>query len=106
MSDNQINLDVSEGILILQILSAIQSAKKRHPEFVKTPEQAVSVMGEEFGEFAQAINDKKFEKASQEALDVIAVCCRFIQKNWEKKNYSYEDTVAVMDKITKKLNRR
>ena len=96
----EIHLDVSDGILILQILSAIKSAEKKHPGFVKTPEQVVSVLGEEFGEFAQAINDKKFDKARQEALDVIAVCCRFI-----KRTYLHEDLDVALNKLVKKVQK-
>ena len=100
MNSIQINLDISDGFLILQIFSAIQSATKKHPEFVKTPEQAVSVLGEEFGEFAQAINDKQFEKARREALDIIAVCCRFI-----KRTYLHEDLDVALNKLVKKVQK-
>ncbi len=102
MNSIQINLDISDGFLILQIFSAIQSATKKHPEFVKTPEQVVSVLGEEFGEFAQAINDKKFDKARQEALDVIAVCCRFIKRTYPN---SMEDLDVALNKLVKKVQK-
>ncbi len=91
MSDKtiEVNLTISEGLVIIQILGALYHAEEKHPEFVETPEQAVSVLGEEFGEFAQAINDKNFEKAQNEALDIIAVCIRVLKTGWKNKREDF-----------------
>lgn len=91
MSDRtmQLNLNISEAIVVAQIFGAVARAEKKHPEFVKTPEEAVSVLGEEFGEFAQAINDKDFAKAQNEALDIIAVCVRVLKTGWKNKNKDF-----------------
>lgn len=66
-------------LLELEIISAVRHAEKKHPEFAENRFQAVSIIGEEFGELAQAVNDNDFEQAEAEALDLIATCIRFLK---------------------------
>lgn len=63
------------------INARLQHAVQKHPDFA--PEgvfQAVSVVGEEYGEFAQAVNDGDLKKAVDEALDGIVTFVRFIEE--------------------------
>lgn len=59
-----------------RIIKATQHACEKHPFFAKSPEHAVSLATEELGEMAKAINDGKWQQASAEALDTIAVLVR------------------------------
>lgn len=70
-------------LIDLVIEKAVKHAEQKHPVFAENRFQAISVIGEEFGELAQAVNDNDFEKAEAEALDLIATCIRFL-KNKEK----------------------
>lgn len=70
-------------LIDLAIENAVRHAEQKHPVFATNKFQAVSIIGEEFGELAQAVNDNDFEKAEAEALDLIATCIRFL-KNKEK----------------------
>ncbi|MBQ4493326.1 MAG: hypothetical protein II972_01820 [Elusimicrobiaceae bacterium] len=79
MKKVELSLDIEDACVVISLVSAVACAEKKHPGFVNTPEQAVSVLGEEFGEFAQAINDKDFNKAENEVLDIMAVCTRFLK---------------------------
>ena len=67
-------------LIDLQIEKAVKRAEEKHPVFADNAFQAVSIIGEEFGEFAQAVNDKDFKKAECEALDLIATCIRFLKE--------------------------
>ena len=57
----------------------LQNVRKKHPVFSHSRWQTVSIAAEEFGEWAQAVNDKDYEKAKQEAADLIAVIIRHIE---------------------------
>ena len=54
----------------------IGSAIQKHPDFAKTPYQAISIITEELGELAQAVNDGNKEQAKLELFHVIATCAR------------------------------
>lgn len=64
------------------IRRAVNRAKTKHPMFAENIYQAISLASEELGEMAQAVNDGDMKKARKEALDLIAVCVRFLE--WEK----------------------
>lgn len=66
-------------LIDLAIENAVRHAEQKHPVFATNKFQAVSIIGEEFGELAQAVNDNDFEKAEVEALDLIATCIRFLK---------------------------
>lgn len=57
----------------------LSKARKKHPNFVISLPLVVSIAAEEFGEFAQAINDDRLSDARSEALDLIAVLVRFLE---------------------------
>ena len=67
-------------LIDLKIEKAVKRAETKHPVFANNAFQVVSIMAEETGEFAQAINDKDFDKAEAEALDLIATCIRFLKE--------------------------
>ena len=67
-------------LIDLKIEKAVNKAETKHPVFAESGYQVVSILAEETGEFAQAINDKDFERAESEALDIIAVCIRFLKE--------------------------
>lgn len=67
-------------LIDLAIEKAVRHAEQKHPVFAESGYQVVSILAEETGEFAQAINDKDFNKAESEALDIIAVCIRFLKE--------------------------
>lgn len=70
-------------LIDLKIEKAVKHAEQKHPVFADNKYQAISIIGEEFGELAQAVNDNDFDKAEKEALDLIATCIRFL-KNKDK----------------------
>lgn len=58
------------------VWDAIKNAIYKHPDFAKTPYQAISIITEELGELAQAVNDGNKEQAKLELFHVIATCAR------------------------------
>ena len=64
-----------------QIEAHLEKARKKHPAFTYSHWQTVSVAAEELGEFAQAVNDGKYAKTKSEALDLIAVMVRFLERD-------------------------
>jgi NTP pyrophosphatase (non-canonical NTP hydrolase) len=58
------------------VRGAISHAVTKHPDFAKTPYQAISIITEELGELAQAVNDGNKEQAKLELFHVIATCAR------------------------------
>ena len=67
-------------LIDLKIEKAVKKAELKHPVFAESGYQVVSILAEETGEFAQAVNDKDFNKAESEALDIIATCIRFLKE--------------------------
>lgn len=67
-------------LIDVKIEKAVKKAETKHPLFAESAYQAISIIGEEFGELAQAVNDKDFERAEAEALDLIATCIRFLKE--------------------------
>ena len=65
---------------IFDIEQAVANACAKHPLFATSTHEVVSLATEELGEFAQAINDRNPELAKKEALDLIAVMVRYLQK--------------------------
>jgi len=54
----------------------IVGAIEKHPDFASNPYQAISIITEELGELAQAVNDGNNEQAKLELFHVIATCAR------------------------------
>ena len=65
---------------IEKIKESVEYARKKHPYFSVTHASGVSIIGEEFGEVAQAVNDFDISKAKEEAYHVIATCIRFVEE--------------------------
>lgn len=57
--------------------AAIGKARDKHGVLTTSLWQAVSILVEEVGEVAQAVNDAKTDQAMAELLDVAAVAYRF-----------------------------
>jgi len=63
------------------IEARLEKARAKHPDFAPQGRyQAVSVIGEEYGEFAQAVNDGRLADSVDEALDEIATLVRYIEE--------------------------
>lgn len=62
-----------------KINTSLARARKKHPNFAVSLPWVVSIAAEEFGEFAQAVNDDRLVDARLEALDLIAVLIRFLE---------------------------
>ncbi len=58
---------------------AYTAAVKKHPHFAHSVEQAVVIMGEEFGEVARAVYEGDVPQAKKEAAQLAAVCLRFLE---------------------------
>ena len=54
----------------------LEDAIKRHPDFAKTPHQAICIITEELGELCQAINDGDRNAAKIELFHCIATLTR------------------------------
>ena len=92
--------------IIEKINSAVESAKKRHPEFCSGDrEKFVSLLAEEVGEFAQAVNDGDEKAAEREILDIASLCYRYLDFFDECGNFTDKrdgityKTVKIGDKI-------
>lgn len=62
-----------------KIIQAVAGARKKQPHFADSRFHAVSLLAEEAGEFARAVNDGRLVQAEAEALDAIAVLVRFLE---------------------------
>lgn len=63
------------------IIKAVDRAREKHPNFAFIPACAVSIAAEELGEFAKEVNDGEPERADEEALDLIAVLVRWLERD-------------------------
>ena len=64
------------------LLIEIEKAERKHPEYPADPEKALSIITEELGELAQAINDgEDKQRLIEEAAHVAVTAFRFIEKN-------------------------
>lgn len=63
-----------------KVIKAVEHAKEKHPNFCDNNYQAISIATEELGELAKAMNDGNAEEVIAEALDVIAVMVRIIER--------------------------
>lgn len=66
---------------IAKINKSVEKAREKHPHFASSLVHIVSIAGEEFGEFAKEINERHLLKADAEALDLIAVLVRFLERD-------------------------
>lgn len=62
------------------ILAELEKAEAKHPEFPALPSDGLSIICEETGELAQAINDGEgTERLAEEAAHVAVTAIRFIR---------------------------
>ena len=62
------------------VLEQLEKAKKKHPIFPSNPSDGQSIIAEELGELAEAINDKQSkERMKEEAAHVAVTAIRFIE---------------------------
>lgn len=66
-----------------EIFNLILEERKRqeeiHPNWLNIGEVAVSLLTEELGEFAQAINDGNIKEAKKEVIQVASLCFRYLE---------------------------
>lgn len=70
--------DIQQEILE-SIKASLHHSREKHPVFANSKEHAVSLLTEEVGEVAMAVNDNDKEATKKELLDVIAVCLRWLE---------------------------
>ena len=62
------------------VISELIKAKEKHPEFPDNPAEALSIITEELGELAEAINDKQSKECMrEEAAHVAVTAIRFLE---------------------------
>lgn len=72
---------------IIVIDDELYKARKKHPYFPEDPSEALSIIMEEVGELAAAINDHESdERMVEEAAHVAVTAFRFIENILGKKN--------------------
>lgn len=52
---------------------------KLHPDWIRINEMALSVLAEEFGEVAKAINEGDHENLKEELVQLASVCLRWYE---------------------------
>lgn len=73
------NGDHAKGLELEGLIAErIAHARKKHPVFAGSKEEALAVIGLEFDEFKKAVQSEGRVRQIDEALDVIATCIRFI----------------------------
>ena len=62
------------------VLDQLEKAKAKHPIFPSYPADGLSIITEELGELAEAINDQQgVERMKEEAAHVAVTAIRFIE---------------------------
>ena len=73
--------------LLNDIAKRVSFARSKHPVFATDEEQAVDVVGSEWGELRTAVEDCEGPKrVYDESLDVIATAVRVCNREWETEN--------------------
>lgn len=78
-----------EKTVLANAVVALNSARNRHPRFCRNHEEALSILTEEVGEVAKALNDRdeipqelRGEALDSELYDVIVVCLRMLLREY------------------------
>lgn len=72
------NGDVGKGRqTIFMLARRLEEARGKHPVFAESAEEAVDVIGEEWAELSQAVDQESQDRQRDEALDVAATAIRF-----------------------------
>lgn len=62
------------------VLEQLEKAKAKHPIFPSNPADGLSIIAEELGELAEAINDQQSrERMKEEAAHVAVTAIRFLE---------------------------
>ena len=61
------------------IIAALAHAREKHPIWPPNEFEVMSIITEEVGELAQALNDGDIDKAREEAGHVLATVIRFLE---------------------------
>lgn len=72
-------------LLLKAIADRLLHARGKHPRFAESARQALSNIAEEFDELVEAVHHETEQRQFDEALDVIATCVRFANKEHEFK---------------------
>lgn len=78
-----VDIDLDEVAIDKAILDRLEHARKEHPEFAHGKYQALGVIIGEVEELIYAVEHESDTRAANEALDVIAVCIRYLCKEYE-----------------------
>jgi len=84
--------------VLLEVLTEVDKAKEKFPQWPTDPLHAVAVLGEEFGELTQAIlqrtyeNPASIEHVREEAIQTAAMAIRFLE---ELDNYKYTPSYKI-----------
>lgn len=78
-----LDMDLTPEVLKL-LRREYEAAKERHPLFAGSLYQAVSIVTEEAGELAQAVNDGNRREALREAAHVAVVAIRTMEMLMEE----------------------
>lgn len=62
---------------IFMLARRLEEAREKHPIFAENAEEAVEVIGEEWAELSQAVDQESQDRQHDEALDVAATAIRF-----------------------------
>lgn len=68
--------------LFNSISARLEHARTKHPLFARSRAEAADVIGSEMNEFDYAVEHEDLTRQKDEALDVIATCCRFVLGEW------------------------
>jgi NTP pyrophosphatase (non-canonical NTP hydrolase) len=65
---------------IFELINRERSRQEQlHPKWFNINEMSLSILAEEFGEVAKAINDCDYENLQDELVQVISVCFRWLE---------------------------
>ena len=70
--------NIQDQLAVQLILTELENARKKHPDFTNNPFLQLSILVEEVGEVAKDLNDKELQKAVKEMAQVAAVIIRMI----------------------------
>ena len=62
---------------IFMLARRLEEAREKHPIFAESAEEAVEVIGEEWAELSQAVDQESQDRQHDEALDVAATAIQF-----------------------------
>lgn len=71
--------------LLIDIAKRLSFARSKHPTFAVDEQQAVDVVGSEWGELRSAVEDCEGpQRVYDESLDTIATAIRMANKEWKR----------------------